>query len=221
MRDYGNAILDCLSARGVWEPGESIRPGDYGQIVDACFVRLGSVADVGIHLGQPQVNTEGPYEFSRGFETQQQVSATANVEWTGEAISAIHWKGGAGLFLGSPKSQLLTISDLGQVVKETLQRKGWWKFNWRLVRQVRTVDNGVIALGGNSASSGRISLSATAPLHDGNVAAAVQRSDGFSLLRQAVNGAVYAQVVRLKPFLMHGAAPLDHSLWYEDVSDDE
>jgi len=220
MREYGDAILDCLTARGVWEPGESVVPGDYGQIEQGCFMKLGSVTQLGVKLEPHEETSEGKYEFSRGLDTQQSVSAKAKVEWTGEVISSIQWSGGAGLFLGASKSKLLTISNLGRVVRETLLAGGWG-FNWRLVRQVRILNKGIVILGGNSSAAGKLLLSTESPGADAGVSAGVQRSDGFVYVQRDVNGAVYAHVVRLRPWLTHGAAPLDHELWYDDTFDDE
>lgn len=220
MRDYGKAIQTCLAARAVWEPGTGVAPGDYGQILTGCFVRMGSVADLGIKLGAHEVAHEGRYEFSRGLSSKQSVSATTAVEWTGELLASIHWAGGAGVFLGAPTSDLLTIADLGRVVRATLATKQWG-FAWRLVRQVRTLTRGIVVLGGNSATKGKLAFETEIPAHEAKVSADVTRADGFNLVQRGLSGAVYAHTVRLRPWLAHGSAPLDHELWYEDDLDDE
>jgi hypothetical protein len=110
--------------------------------------------------------------------------------------------------------------DLGRVVRETLASKQWG-FNWRLVRQVRTFTSGAIALGGNSATKGKVVLTSEIPAQKANISAQGNRADGFLLVQRGVSGAIYAQTVRLRPWLAHGAAPLDHELWYDDDLDDE
>jgi hypothetical protein len=220
MRDYAKAIQTCLAARAIWAPGASVLPGDYGQIVNGCFVRLGCTSDLGARLRPPEVANEGKYLFSRGLHSRQDVSATTTVEWTGDAIASLTWAGGAGLFLGAAKSSILNITDLGRVVRETLTT-GRWGFTWRLVRQVRNLSGGVIALGGNSAAAGRLHFSSETPVQEAGISAEVERSDGFVLVQRGVSGAVYVHAVRLRPWLAHGAAPLDHDLWYDDDLDDD
>lgn len=220
MREYAKAIQACLAARAIWEPGVAVVPGDYGTIQDGCFVRLGSVSDFGAKLRPNEVTDEGKYQFSRGLASRQGVAATTAVEWTGEVLSSLDWAGGAGVFLGASKSSLLSIADLGRVVRETLASKQW-AFTWRLVRQVRTLTAGVIALGGDSATAGKLNLTSAIPAHEANVSAHVQRVAGFLFVHRGVSGAVYAHTVRLRPWLAHGAAPLDHELWYDDDLDDE
>jgi hypothetical protein len=219
MREYANAVQDCLGARAIWEPGAAVYPGDYGQIVDGCFVRLGSTADLGARLRDPEIKHEGRFEFSRGISARVGVSATTAVEWTGEALSSLSWAGGAGVFLGGSDSHLLTIEDLGRVVREALSSKQW-AFNWRLVRQVRTLTNGVVVLGGDATSAGKLALTSDIPLHSANVFTEGRHAQGFLLRRLGIAGAVYAHTVRLRPWLAHGAAPLDHELWYDDDFDD-
>jgi hypothetical protein len=220
MHEYAKAINACLAARAVWEPGDSVLPGDYGVIQHGCFVRLGSVADLGTNLVTHEIKNEGKYQFSRGLRSRQGMSATTAVEWTGEVLSSLDWAGGAGVFLGASKSSLLNIADLGRVVRETLTSKKWG-FNWRLVRQVRTLTAGVIAVGGDAASAGKLSLTSIIPTHNANISADVERADGFLLLHRGVNGGVYVHTVRLRPWLSHGSAPLDHELWFDDDFDDE
>ncbi len=220
MNDYGKAIQTCLGARAVWEPGASVSPGDYGQILDGCFVRLGSLGELGVSLSPHEVVNEGRYQFSRGLSSQQGVSATTAVEWTGELLASINWAGGAGVFLGAPTSDLLTIADLGRVVRATLATKQWG-FSWRLVRQVRTLTRGIVVLGGNSATTGKLALETEIPAPEAKISAGTSRASGFNLVQRGVTGAVYAHTVRLRPWLAHGSAPMDHELWYEDDLDDE
>ena len=220
MREYANAIQTCLAARAIWEPGARVVPGDYGQIVNGCFTRLGSVSELGAQLRPCEVTDEGKHQFSRGLSAQEGVSATTRVEWTGELLASLDWAGGAGVFLGAPKSSLFTITDLGRVVRETLATKRWG-FAWRLVRQVRTLTGGAIVLGGNSAAAGRLSFEQNIPTQEASVSAKTQRADGFLLAQRGVTGAVYAHTVRLRPWLAHGSAPLDHELWFDDDLDDE
>jgi hypothetical protein len=219
MREYANAIQACLAARAIWEPGLAVLPGDYGQIQNGCFVRLGSVTDLGAKLLPHETTDEGKYQFSRGLDTRQGVSATTAVEWTGEVLSSLDWAGGAGVFLGASKSSLLSIADLGRIVREVLA-SAQWGFNWRLVRQVRILTGGVVALAGSSSAAGKLTLSSSIPANEANISAQVKRTDGFHFVHRGVSGAVYAQTVRLRPWLAHGAAPLDHQLYYDDNFDD-
>lgn len=220
MHGYGKSIQTCLAARAVWEPGGNISPGDYGQILNGCFVRLGSVGELGVKLAPPELMSQNRYQFSSGLSSQQDVSATTAVEWTGELLASINWAGGAGLFLGAPTSALLTIADLGRIVRATLATKQWG-FSWRLVRQVRTLTRGVVVLGGNSATKGKLDFQSEIPSLEARISAGTSHATGFSLVQRGVSGAVYVHTVRLRPFLTHGSAPLDHELWHEDDLNDE
>jgi hypothetical protein len=122
--------------------------------------------------------------------------------------------------LGAPTSDLLTIADLGRVVRATLATKQWG-FSWRLVRQVRTLTRGIVVLGGNSATTGKLAIETEIPAPEAKISAGTSHASGFNLVQRGVTGAVYAHAVRLRPFLAHGAAPMDHELWYEDDLDDE
>jgi len=219
MREYANAIQDCVAARAIWEPGVVVQPGDYGEIHAGCFVRLGSVSELGVRLRPAEVSDEGRFEFSRGVDARLGVSATTAVEWTGDAVASVDWAGGAGVFLGGSNSKLLTIADLGRVVREAISSQQWG-FNWRLVRQVRALSEGVIILGGTSATAGKLVLNSKIPAHDGKLSADGRRSDGFLLMRRGLSGSVYAHTVRLKPWLTRGSVPLDHEVWYDDDFDD-
>jgi len=201
MREYANAIQDCVAARAIWEPGVVVQPGDYGEIHAGCFVRLGSVSELGVRLRPAEVSDEGRFEFS------------------GDAVASVDWAGGAGVFLGGSNSKLLTIADLGRVVREAISSQQWG-FNWRLVRQVRALSEGVIILGGTSATAGKLVLNSKIPAHDGKLSADGRRSDGFLLMRRGLSGSVYAHTVRLKPWLTRGSVPLDHEVWYDDDFDD-
>lgn len=219
MREYATAIQDCLGARAVWEPGTEVQPGDYGTIQDGCFVRLGSVTELGAKLRKPEVADEGKFEFSRGVDSHLGVSASTSVEWTGDVVASVDWRGGAGVFISGADSKLITISDLGRVVREALTSQKWG-FSWRLVRQVRTLTNGAVILGGTTATAGKVALDSKVPAHHAAVSGEGRRADGFLLLRNGVSGSVYAHTVRLKPWLSHGSAPLDHELWFDDDFDD-
>lgn len=220
QHDYGKAIQRYLAARAIWEPGVRVEPGDYGQIQDGCFLRLGSVKELGTKLAPHEVVNEGRYQFSVGLSSQQGASATTAVEWTGDLLASINWAGGAGVFLAAPTSDIHTIADLGRVVRATLATKSW-KFAWRLVRQVRSVNRGIIVLGGNSTTEGKLTFETEVPAHEGSIMAEHRHAAGFSLVKRDLIGAVYAHTVRLLPWLQHGSAPLDHELWYEDDLNDE
>ncbi len=219
MRDYAKAIQTTLAARAIWEPGQTVIPGDYGIVQDGCFLRLGSVSEIGAKLQNFEVISEGKYEFSQGLSSSQMVSAATKIDWNGEVLASLDWSGGSGIFLGAPKSSLLGINELGRVVREALHSKSW-QFNWRLVRQVRTMSKGVIAFGGNLAVAGKLVFDSQVPLTQTKASAQSKRSDGFVHVQHNINGAVYAHTVRLRPWLAHGAAPLDHELWYDDDFDD-
>jgi len=224
MKSYGKAFLRCLAVRAVWEPGENITPGDYGIKMNDCFVKLGSVAEFGIKYEPPELIEDSIYEFSSKLNTNVNASASAKSLWVGEGVSAIEWKGGTGLYIGAKNSKLLTITNLGALAKAILTSRKWG-FNWRLVRQVRILDKGIVALVRSSTSAGTLRLS-NVKLLDETINAGLSTSaltaSEFEYLREGVDGAVYVHCVRLKPFLTSGAAPLlDHELWYEDIYDDE
>jgi len=179
------AAIAAVAARAIWEPGVSVQPGDYGKIQDGCFVRLGSISELGARLRHAEVSDEGRFEFSRGVDSQLSASATTAVEWTGDAVASVDWAGGAGVFLGGSKSKLLTLADLGRVVREALSSQKWG-FNWRLVRQVRTMSDGTIILGGTSATAGRLLLNSRIPAHEARISTEGSRADGFLLMRRGL-----------------------------------
>jgi hypothetical protein len=221
MHAYSKAIQTCLAARAVWEPGELVMPGDYGVIRGGCFVRMGSVTDIGVRLSRDEVVKEEKYELSRKLASSETIKATTSVSWIGKALASVGWGGGEGVFLGAPSSELLTIPDLGRVVRDALSTERWG-FSWRLVRQVRLFEHGVVVLADASSAEGRLNLESVVPTHEGSFHADTRERSGFTLIKKGITGAVYAHVVRLRPWLSHGAAPLDHELWYDDdLEDDE
>jgi hypothetical protein len=64
MKIYGKAFLNFLRARGIWEAGKNIIPGDYGIIIDECFVKLGSISELGVISEDPEETEDASFEFS-------------------------------------------------------------------------------------------------------------------------------------------------------------
>jgi hypothetical protein len=93
-------------------------------------------------------------------------------------LISVDWAGGAGVFLGGSNSKLLTIADLGRVVREAINSQQWG-FNWWLVRQVRTMSEGAIVLGGTSATAGKLVLNSKFPAHEAKLSAEGRRADGL------------------------------------------
>lgn len=220
MRAYAKAIQATVAARAIWDPGTDIAPGDYGTIQDGCFFRLGSICELGINPGPPDIAEEQHYELSHSLYFNEDCRATTRIDWTGDQLTSIDWAGGAGLFLGAPKSSILALRELGVVVRSVLASRQW-NFRWRLVREVRTLSNGVLVLGASSAGQGRVPLAPNGT--DASTLAPMRAAalSGFKLIRMEISGAVFAHTIRLRPWLSQGLAPLDHELWYEDDMDDE
>jgi hypothetical protein len=160
-RQYISVIASELGRHAVWPPGLQLQVGDYGRmsggvfgIGGSIFVKLGNIADFGITDVKATASEKMGWSFtSNGMKTE---FVKGNVDGgIGEATLQIECENKESLFIRSAKSVIEQMDNL-QSIADAMQTVEKWKSYWKLIREVRRVQDGLVLV--SNSGGGTIQL---------------------------------------------------------------
>lgn len=164
-RQYVSVIARELGRHAVSPPGLQLQVGDYGRMTGgvfgiggSLFVKLGNIADFGI----TEIRTTPSEKMGWSFSSSGMKTAfiKGGIDGgVGEATLQIECGSKDSLFIRSAKSVVEQIDNL-QSIADALQTVEKWKSHWKLIREVRRVQDGLVLVsnsgGGTIQVTGRI-----------------------------------------------------------------
>jgi hypothetical protein len=196
MRIYANTVVRALSRHAVWEPGSFVDVGDYGIIRAGCFAKLGSVRDFDISVRFNEA-VDDRFELRTGGDETAHMSVASDVVWADGKLK-LHWSGGQGLYIASPRAKLRTIEDLWATATEIRQKIRDWKWAWKLVREVRIVEDAVVLLGEQNTLATNLEFSSAVDIVPAQGSLGRGVAAGFALQRYPVAGALFVDLYRVR-----------------------
>jgi len=199
-REYVSVVGRELGRHAVWEPGLPLNLGDYGRIRGGTFVKLGNIADFPI---TPALISATAAKIKWAFTSSGVRTALLKGDADGGVGSAklqIDCSRKKSLFIRSANSRVEQINNLQQIAN-ALQTVDRWKPHWKMVRELRTVKNGLVLVskvdGGSMELSG--SLDEIQGLEDVGVKAAtgIRISGDTSDSYMGIDGPVLLGLVRI------------------------
>ena len=147
------------------------------------------------------------YELKAHGAEKARAGLATDAVWADGKLK-VHWSGGNGLYVASPRARLRTLADLWSTATEIRQTFRAWKWAWKLVREVRYVEDAIVLLAQESAQA--TDLEWNAPVHGASTEATLEHgaAAGFALQRYPVTGALFVDLYRVRslPFGL-GATP--------------
>ncbi len=196
MRIYANAVARALSRHAIWEPGSLVDVGDFGIIRAGCFEKHGSVSKFRISVRYNEV-VEDRFELRASGDETARTSIGGDVV-VGEGKFKVHWSGGQGLYIMSPRARLRTIEDLWATAMEIREKIREWKWTWKLVREVRIVENAIVLLGEQSTGATNFEFSPAVDIVPAQASLGGGLAAGFALQRHSVTGALSVDLYRVR-----------------------
>jgi hypothetical protein len=199
QRQYVAAIARELGRHAVWEPGLALDVGDYGKIFRGTFVKLGNLADFSIGPIQRSSTTKIAWSFASTGVTTDLVAGKADAV-VGEAKLLIECGKKESLFIRSSKSSVQQVNNL-QRLADALQAIPRWRSRWKVVREVRSIESGLVLI--SKSSGGTIELVGRLDEIQGldnvgvKVGASVRVSGDTSDSYLGVNGPILLGLVRI------------------------
>jgi hypothetical protein len=177
---YMKAFGTDLRQVAVWEPGNKIELGDYGEVQDRRWVRLGSIWDLINDQKLRDSRTSTLEQLSLG--SAQIVSGNSNntIEGTsGKLGLTIKFSSDQSVFVRANNCKTRSLNSL-QAIANNLAATGSWKKQWTFVNEIRSADTFLVLVG--SGSSGEINVTAeTSDLLDEFVGGRLSTSNGIQI----------------------------------------
>ena len=217
-RDYAKFLDKEFGLRPVWPPTTPIVPGDYGDIEDGVFRKLGNVTeDFGISC--PVMTKQTNFDIdcqSRDtrvttFDKNGQVKALTD-DLSGKATIRIDFKKEDSFFLRASdlkSNALKSINKLSWAIKERTSARQWNHIQWKVVSTVYEAPS-VIILGSKSEEASiyfKGSAQALIKVFEGKVESGVQIS-GTSNTNLKVLGDAGPVLLRLFRVRVNGSPVL-------------
>jgi hypothetical protein len=160
-RQYVAVVARELGRHAVWQPGLQLEIGDYGRmegglfgIGGSIFVKLGNIADFGITQIKKTASEKMGWSFtSNGMKTAFIKGDIAG--GVGETKLQIQCGSKESLFIRSAKSVVEQVDNL-QIIADALQKIDKWKSHWKLIRELRRVQDGLVLV--SNSGGGTIEL---------------------------------------------------------------
>jgi hypothetical protein len=163
--DYANSVRSEIDRYAVWEPGQPLELGDYGELHDRTFQKRGNIREFAVSAehskGAPSL-----YEFTSAGTTvaESDISGSVGVGSGGASPKVsmeFKFSREKGLVIRAAESHTIQISNLQKVAAQ-LHALRTWQFGWKIVSELRTASNATILMGRSAGSSMKIEASAQA-----------------------------------------------------------
>jgi hypothetical protein len=163
--DYATSVRSEIDRYAVWEPGQPLELGDFGELHDKTFEKRGNVKDFKVAF-EEKSGTRAFYEFTSAGTSIAEASLGGSVNLGGpvafpRASLTFEFAQERGLFLRAADSYTIQISNLNNLAGE-LSRQGHWKFHWKVITEIRIASNAVILMGRSANSTVKVEASVDA-----------------------------------------------------------
>ncbi len=195
---YCNEIHDNLRPLyGNWHPGTPVGLGDYGELRNGVFVRLGNIRDLRVAFSVRDDPTQDQITFSSQGKTEVTLAAAGAVA-TGMPVTVkasidIAFGSEKAVFFNASKCKYITITDLVALGKEIMRlfESDSWDRSWSIVTQVVEAASTTVVVSGSSSASVRLEALGDVPninLADASVKLGVATSKNVGLTIAAQDG---------------------------------
>ncbi|WP_457335850.1 hypothetical protein [Rhizobacter sp. P5_C2] len=220
---YTSSVRRELGRHAVWEPGNPLALGDFGEFSNGVFSKRGSINEFATTF-QLEEGTRGFYEFTSEGTTAVQIDADGSaragggsVPQAGNAIAALEFSFGSsgGLVIRAAKSHVQSMSNIFEVALN-LRKSPGWNFNWVVVSSIRFAAPATILMGLSKGTKLRVEGSA-AVVHEfaagkavANAGMSISGADGYKWI--GFSGPILMDLIRLRRFWrgeLRAASPID------------
>jgi hypothetical protein len=163
--DYATSVRNEIDRYAVWEPGQPLALGDFGELHDKTFEKRGSIKDFGISFGEVS-SSKAFYEFTSAGTSIAEASLNGTIS-VGLPIASprasldLKFARERGLFLRAADSFTVQIDNLYNLAA-ALSRLPDWKFHWKVIAEIRIAPSAVILMGRTANSTVKVEASVDA-----------------------------------------------------------
>lgn len=179
---YMKAFGTDLRQVAVWEPGTRIELGDYGEVRNQRWERLGSIWDLmpGVDQSLREFTTSTLDALSLGSAQVVSGNAGATYDGTPGALGlTIKFSSEHSVFARAEKCETRSLSRL-QAIADELAIRGVWEKRWTFVNEVRSANRFLVLVGIGSGGELRVTAK-TSDLLNAFVAGRLSTDNGLQI----------------------------------------
>jgi hypothetical protein len=163
--DYATSVRNEIDRYAVWEPGQPLALGDFGELHDRTFEKRGNIKDFGISF-EERFSSKAFYEFTSAGTSIAEASLDGSVS-IGMSVASprasleFKFAQERGLFLRAADSYTIQVDSLYNLAAD-LSRMPEWKFHWKVIAEIRIAPSAIILMGRAANSTVKIEASVDA-----------------------------------------------------------